>query len=321
VTSSVLKLRSSRLLSSASSHGSNLSLNPSSASVNDTNDKKKRKKLLTDLTEFHHIKKNKKRKKNKDLKSKMSSSLSSSSLSTSASSTSMSGLSFTSDDTSTASSVDSNKNDFEVFELCSQSLVFESKKGKILKQKALSEKKFKEINKQLALKLFAPHSYGKKFKSQQPVTKLADINEELRVNKSILNENYIKSPMLAKNSKLIDEILINKEQEQEKEVKKSGRRRLFNASSYDYIEKAFDTPIDDDKKAKKLINNSTSTSKSNETSIPLAQKNSSVNITNEQSKITSFLTSSNSSVVNGNLTDHERYLLVSLDIKKKKKFV
>ena len=312
--------RNKRIFSDASSEislntqksSSEQSLNPSSylQFVNNTN--KKRRKLLDNFhhESFYRVKKHKNTKKERSLSP--SSSLSS------LSSESMSGLPFseTEDDSSTAtrSTVGSatkqkSYNDDEVIECCSQSLVFASKNDKFLQQKSCSEKKIREKNRLHAVNLFGPSLSDKKLVVQsQPQQRLVPKEKEAKTDatrRSSFSLDHIKSPIVQKNSKLIDDLLINKEMEEEKNNKKKGRKRLFDANSYDYIDKAFDDVPDVQLEItvpllKKTIHDN-STTKSNETSIPICGQK-------QPSVATSFENmTSNSS----NLIDQDTYLTVT----------
>ena len=113
--------RVNRLLSATSSHSSDISLNLSYKHV------KKRRKLLHNLHEFYHLKKIKQPKKKVEDLNLLSLSTSLNSSVASSVSSSMSDLSYTSDSSTKSTNESSSiakRDDDEVFECCSQSLVF-----------------------------------------------------------------------------------------------------------------------------------------------------------------------------------------------------
>lgn len=272
--------RNERLESVASSsNSSEISLNQS-LFIHSSN-KKKRRKLLenTHHESFYGVK-----------KSKRDSSIDSVSLD----------LSSSDDEDSnsiTKSMLNVSNNDDEVIECCSQSLVFASKNDKILKLKSLSEKKIKENNKVKASTLFKP------LLSEKKVSKAIESPKILKeqVDRLNFNKNFINSPSVEKNSKVIDEIMTSKENNEKlnsssSSSSKRGPRRLFDAISHlDNIDSAFD----ESKPSKSTTNTSVSTTKSSETSIPLGQK---------QPSLTSFSSENNSN------NDQEVYLI---ELKKK----
>ncbi len=274
--------RNERLESVASSsNSSEISLNQSL--FIHTSNKKKRRKLLenTHHESFYGVK-----------KSKRNSSID----------TNSSDLSSSDDEDSNSiakSMLNGSNNDDEVIECCSQSLVFASKYDKILKLKSLSEKKIKENNKVKASTLFKP------LLSEKKVSKAIESPKILKeqVDRLNFNKNFINSPSVEKNSKVIDEIMTSKENNEKLNSSgKRGPRRLFDAiSQLENIESAFD----ESKPSKSTTTNtSVSTTKSSETSIPLGQK---------QPSLTSFSSENNSN------TDQEVYLIVSIKSKRKKK--
>jgi hypothetical protein len=278
--------RNERLESVASSsNSSELSLNQSL--FIHTSNKKKRRKLLenTHHESFYGVK-----------KSKRNSSIDSISLD----------LSSSDDEDSnsiTKSMLNGSNNDDDdddVIECCSQSLVFASKNEKILKLKSLSEKKIKENNKVKASTLFKP------LLSEKKVSKAIESPKILKeqVDRLNFNKNFINSPSVEKNSKVIDEIMTSKENtEKLNSSGKRGPRRLFDAiSQLDNIESAFDESKPS-KSTTTTTNTSVSTTKSSETSIPLGQK---------QPSLTSFSSGNNSN------NDQEVYLNVSITSKRKK---
>ena len=275
---------SERLLSVTSSTGSEISLNQS---IKITTSNKKRRKLLqiSHNDSFYQMKKTKRIKKGN----------------LSSNSTDDDDEPSSDDETNNSitksifngpsSSVNKNDDDEEVIECCSQSLVFASKDDKILKLNSLSKKKIQENNKAKALSLFKPLSTEKKVKKAPENPNI--LREQIdRLN---MNRVSINSPTVQKNSKLMDEIITSKENEQEKsKSNRRGPRRLFDATSQD-VDSAFDDP-----KPKTTTNSSISTTKSSETSIPLGQKQPSI--------ITSF-NSENTS----NNDQQEAYLIVNIN--------
>jgi hypothetical protein len=116
-----------------------------------------------------------------------------------------------------------------VFELCSKSMIFAPKNSKVLSNDKKSLSDVKKYTKSHLPNIFAPIS---KSASKQQATSKHDKQPG-----STIDLNTHNSAKIMQNSRIIDEILTNKESELNRT---NRRRRLFNHNSHEYVEQAFE---------------------------------------------------------------------------------